>query len=32
MLPTHVEIEYDKEMYWMCEPKLPMLDIELFTI
>ena len=21
--------EYDKELYWMCEPKLPILDIEL---
>ena len=29
MLPKHTEIEYDKEMYWMCEPKLPILDIEL---
>ena len=32
MLPKHIEIEYDKEMYWMCEPKLPLLDIELLNI
>lgn len=31
MLPTKVEIEYDKELYWMCEPKLPILDIELIN-
>ena len=29
MLPSKVEIEYDKEQYWMCEPKLPILNIEL---
>lgn len=31
MLPNKVEIEYDKELYWMCEPKLPILDIELIN-
>jgi 5'-3' exonuclease len=29
MLPIKVEIEYDREQYWMCEPKLPILDINL---
>jgi 5'-3' exonuclease len=29
MLPNKVEIEYDREQYWMCEPKLPILDIDL---
>jgi len=29
MLPDKIELEYDKEIYWMCEPKLPMLDIDL---
>ena len=31
MLPNKVEIEYDREQYWMCEPKLPILDIELIN-
>ena len=29
MLPDKIILEYDKELYWMCEPKLPILDIEL---
>jgi hypothetical protein len=29
MLPEKIILEYDKELYWMCEPKLPILDIEL---
>lgn len=29
MLPNKIILEYDKELYWMCEPKLPILDIEL---
>lgn len=29
MLPDKIELEYDKEIYWMCEPKLPMLDIDI---
>lgn len=31
VLPNKVEIEYDREQYWMCEPKLPILDIELIN-
>lgn len=29
MFPKEYEIEYNKEQYWMCEVKLPMIDIEL---
>jgi hypothetical protein len=29
MFPKEYKIEYNKEQYWMCEVKLPMIDIEL---
>jgi 5'-3' exoribonuclease 2 len=29
MFPKEYEIEYNKDQYWMCEVKLPMIDIEL---
>jgi 5'-3' exonuclease len=29
MLPDNIVLEYDKELYWMCEPKLPMLDLDI---
>ena len=30
MFPKHYELEYEnKDQYWMCEAKLPMIDLEL---
>jgi len=29
MFPTKPHIELNKELYWMCEPNIPQIDIEL---
>jgi 5'-3' exonuclease len=29
MFPTHYELDYSKDIYWMCEALLPMIDLEL---